>query len=414
MQDISLITIGAELLKGYIVNTNASNAGLMMKAQGFGFHRVITIDDTAEAIREAVDHELQHSRAVIISGGLGPTKDDVTKHTLAEWFGSELVMDKGVEKHLEERYEQTGRTLNPLTRNQAMVPEGCLVLQNDLGTAPGMAFPKEGRWVYSLPGVPYEMLGLMERRVIPHLQQQFAAGVFKRRVIRLAGIPESDAADRMAAMEGQLPPEMDIAYLPRPDGLWLEFTTHREDGDEAAAEAILEKAMPVLREGLDEFIYAEGDAPLPAILGEFLLDKGLTIAVAESLTGGTLAATIVSVSGASRYFQGSVSAYAVEVKEKVLEVPAATIAELGVVSAEVARGMAEGVRLLLGTDVALATTGEANATRTAPGEVWIGYADKSGSDARHAILRYTRKVNMERAANYALQFGLKKVRAAFE
>lgn len=414
MQDISLITIGAELLKGYIVNTNASNAGLMLREQGFGFHRVLTIDDTPEAIEAAVTNELRHSRVVIISGGLGPTKDDVTKHTLAKWFGSELVMDAETEQQLEDRYARSGRSLNPLTRHQALVPKGCTVLLNELGTAPGMAFPKDGRWVYSLPGVPYEMLNLLEKQVIPHMQTQFSAGVFHRQVLRLAGIPESDLQTRMSALEHRLPAGLDIAYLPRPDGLWLELTTKRTDGNSEAAQLVLDQALPVLREGLQSFIYAEGDRPLPALLGDFLVKKGLTLAVAESLTGGTLAAKIVSVSGASRYFMGSVTAYAVTVKEQLLQLDPALIRAHGVVSAEVAAAMAAGVRRLLKVDLALATTGEAEASREQPGQVYIGYADATQTATHHAILRYTRTVNMERAAYYALQFGLKKVQTAFE
>lgn len=414
MQDISLITIGAELLKGHIVNTNAAKAGLMLREQGFSLHRVLTINDDSHRIIDAVQTELQHSRVVIISGGLGPTKDDVTKHSLARWFGSELAKDIPTEQALEARYANSGRTLNPLTRQQALVPIGCTVLPNALGTAPGMAFEKEGRWVYALPGVPYEMLHLLEAQVIPHILTQFAGGAFRRRVLRLAGLPESDAADRMAALEAQLPAGLDIAYLPRQDGLWLEFTTHRADGDGVAADATLAAAWPILQAGLAEFIYAEGDAPLAQLLGEELLQRDWTLAVAESLTGGTLAAKIVSISGASRYFMGGVDAYAIRVKSSLLEVPPEMIAEAGVVSSAVAEAMAQGVRKLLGTDMALATTGEAEASKGNPGEVWIGYADAHQSDSQHAILRYTRTVNMERAAYYALQFGLKKVKATFE
>ena len=351
MASISLITIGTELLKGRIVNTNATQVGELLLQKGYSLDRVLTIGDTTSAIRENLAKELLFSDIVLISGGLGPTKDDITKQTLAEFFETELVMHEPTLAFLKNRYQRRPHALTELTRMQAMVPANCKVIPNSMGTAPGMCFEVEKKLVISMPGVPYEMLTMLEAGVLPLIQAAFPAAMRLSRIVRLADIPESVAARRMEKIEESLPTEISISYLPRADGLWLEISVHVSEDRGAEGRKMLEDACKTIYSLFEDKAYTEGDLPLPAILGNLLREKKLTISVAESLTGGRLAASLVSVSGASDYFLGSVTAYANRIKTDLLNVPSDLIEQNGVVSAEVACAMARGVRDLLKADI---------------------------------------------------------------
>ena len=414
MIQISLITIGTELLKGRIVNTNATEAANILKKYGFSISRVLTIADTRNAILSAVEAEIEGSDAVILSGGLGPTKDDITKFTLAEWFGTELVWHAPTLSYLEQRYKNRPKALTELTRRQAMVPEGSQVLPNPKGTAPGMAFARQNKWVFSLPGVPYEMLYLLENEVVPVLQNHFQTAMLHSRIIRVANIPESAAAMRMETIEASLPNSLEISYLPRLDGLWLEFSVRTQEHQLSLAEEVLKAADEQIWTLFEDKAYVRGNQPLEKELADICKRKQLTLAVAESLTGGSIAAKIVSISGASTFFQGSVTAYTIPVKVKTLGVDPQLIEEHGVVSEAVANAMASGVRNLLQTDIGLSSTGFAEADGDRTAQAWLGYADDRESAATWVRLLQDRKVNIERAANHALRWGLKKVQERFE
>ena len=413
MSSISLITIGTELLKGRIVNTNAAKAGEILQANGYSLDRVVTIGDTSTAIRENLSKEIQMSDIVLISGGLGPTKDDITKQTLAAYFKTELKWHEPTLAFLEDRYRDRPGTLTELTRRQALVPASCKVIANTMGTAPGMCFALADKLIISMPGVPYEMLTMLELGVLPLIRESFPAGIRLNRVIRLADIPESVAAERMEKIEASLAPEISLAYLPRADGLWLELSVRVPENKRNEAEEALAEAHKSVYQLFKDKAYAMGDTPLPKILGDLLREKKLTIAVAESLTGGALAASIVSISGSSDYFLGSVTAYASRIKTELLKVPADLIDQKGVVSADVANEMASGVRDLLKADIGLSTTGLAEADGDIRPHAYLGYADKSGNLARHVHFYYNRNVNIDRATNYCLQWGLKKVKERF-
>ncbi|MCI4666729.1 MAG: nicotinamide-nucleotide amidohydrolase family protein [Bacteroidia bacterium] len=411
MTRISFINIGNELLKGTIVNTNASNAGLILRKFGYRQHRVVMIPDTKEAIKSSLEEELNHSDVVFISGGLGPTKDDITKYTLAEHFGGDWVLHQPTLDFITDRFKRAGLELNELTQGQARVPDSCEVMLNERGTAPGMIFNKDGKYVFSMPGVPYEMLYMLEFKAIPKIQSFFPSQAYHFHTFRLAGIPESDVANRMETIEEELPQSIQIAYLPRLDGLWLELSAQQENEEETIAD--LEAAITKVRELFKDKSYAEGDRLIAEEVQSLFLDKKITLATAESITGGRIGARLVEVSGSSTYFKGSVVAYDVEVKKDLLKVPSKLIEEHGVVSEEVALAMAEGVRKLLNADVGLATTGYAESGENHAPEVWIALSGESFAFSRHARLRTVREVNLDRTAYYAMQLCLKKLKEAF-
>ncbi|RMG62500.1 MAG: nicotinamide-nucleotide amidohydrolase family protein [Bacteroidetes bacterium] len=406
MPRITFITIGSELLRGRIVNTNATEVALCLRRYGFALDRVLSIADDRAAIQAAVTAERAQAELVLISGGLGPTRDDITKHALAELTGCPLRWDEGLREQLAARYAARGRELNPLTAQQALVPEGWTVLPNAIGTAPGLSWRQDGSWLVAMPGVPFELLHIVEHELIPRLQQAFPAEAFAQRVIRLHGITESAAASRMEQLEADLLAGLEVSYLPRHDGLWIELGG-RLGGVEAPH--TLESASRAVADLFADTCYARSDAPVAALFLDACRGRGLTLAVAESLTGGQVAASLVQISGASEVFRGSVTAYDPAVKVQLLEVPAHWIQDPGVVSAPVAEAMAEGVRRLLGADIGLATTGLAEPDGDRPAQAWIGYADARGRGSEHTYLRYPRTVNITRLAQQALIFALKKV-----
>ncbi len=410
MINICLINIGTELLNGRITNTNATEVGKMLQEAGFSLAQTIVIPDSVEAIRRTVEESWRCHDVILISGGLGPTKDDVTKHVLAEWWGGELVEHQPTVEFLYRRYEEHGREMNPLTRSQALVPEGAEVLHNPVGTAPGMSFSKDGKWLVSMPGVPFEMRTIIEGHVIPRLKDQHASEVFLTSVIRLSNVSESEIALEIEDLEEALPEGLSLAFLPRMDGLWLELRGVASKVEADYLQDKLHQHVTAFRDRLGTRVYADNDFPLPKLLGEALLKQEASIAVAESLTGGKLAARIVSVSGASRYFEGSVTAYSLEAKTQHLGVPEPLIREKGVVSKEVAMAMAEGVQKAFGTTYALSTTGWAESPDegTRPG-AWVGYAGPDGTDAKWVSLFYRRSVNIDRVVERALAIALQKV-----
>lgn len=413
---ISLITIGSELLKGTIINTNAARAGTLLRDAGYQLHRVVTIGDQAEAIGQAVAEEMAHSEVVLMSGGLGPTQDDITKQTLSDIFGAQqMQLHEPTLAHLEQRYRHRGRALNDRTRAQALVPDVCEVVPNEQGTAPGMLFRREDRFLIALPGVPFEMLGMLQKEVIPLLQREKPSEVFLRAFIRLYRVPESEAAQRMADLEAAepLPPEIEVAYLPRADGLWLEVSAQAPPREaEQRHEQVERTAERIFRQFQAE-AYTRTPDDLASIVQKTFIEKRLTLAVAESMTGGAVAAKLVSISGASNFFKGSVTAYFTQIKTHMLGVPQETIAERGVVSAEVARAMATGVRERLQADVGLAITGRAEADGEAAAEAWLAYADAQGTEAEHVDFIYRRQTNIKRATHQLLLLGLEKVRQRF-
>lgn len=411
MSGISLITIGGELLRGRIVNTNTTEVGKLLRDNGFTLDRNVSIPDYPATIKDVVTEELAKNDVVLTSGGLGPTQDDLTKETLAGLFDTHLVMHEPTLRYLEKRYASRGRTLSERNRQQAMLPEACEAVPNPKGTAPGMLFRKGKKILISMPGVPFEMLHMMAHTVIPLLKAELKEEVFLHHTLRLRKVSESVAAVQVEEIQKQMSEGIDIAYLPRHDGLWLELGMRTQPEMVEVAQSQLKHAVALAASTFGSQVYAEGEKSVPEMLGEILKQKELTIAVAESMTGGVVAAKVVSVSGSSTYFEGSVTAYQIRQKVALLDIPASFFQTHDVISAEVAEAMAVGVKKLFNTDIGLATTGlaEKDTATDRPAQVWLGFADSTGASSRYVELFHDRNVNRERAASQALIFALEMI-----
>ncbi len=414
--DCELVTVGAELLLGFTVDTNAADASRALAAAGIRVARRSTVGDEPQAIRDAVAEALARSGVVIVTGGLGPTRDDVTRDAVAAHFGRRLLRDEALLRALEERFRTLGRGPMPeANRRQAEVPEGAVVLPNRWGTAPGLWLEDDrGRVAVLLPGVPVEMRGLLEQEVIPRLRERAqrrseapAAGagvVIRSRTLRTTGISESALADKVGDPARLLGPNVTLAWLPSPEGTDLRLTAWRMGA--AEADAALAKAAEALRSLVGGVCYGEGDADLAAVVLAELGRRGMRLAVAESCTGGLVGQRITAVPGSSTVFAGGVVAYDNDVKLHLLGVAADALAAQGAVSEEVARQMAAGAGRGLGADVAVSVTGIAGPDGGSPekpvGTVWIAVLFGSRLRAFHFLFPGERDVVRRRAAQAAL------------
>lgn len=359
----AIVTIGDEILIGQIVDTNSGFIAKSLDKIGIETHEMLSISDDRQHILDTFALLQNKVEVVVITGGLGPTKDDITKHTLCEYFEDTLVRNAEVENHVIDLIERAlGRVASQINKDQALVPSKCTVLYNQVGTAPGMWIKKENTVFISLPGVPYEMKYLIENQVIPKLVREYQRPYIVHKTILTYGQGESHVAERIEDWENQLPQCIKLAYLPSPGRVRLRLTARGEDKEQ------LEEAIATNVKSLDAIIHDiivgfEEDATIEVVLGKMLKENGKTIATAESCTGGKIAQLVASVPGASAYFKGSVVAYATEVKSKVLGISDAFIAEHSVVSKEVASAMALSVQKMMQTDYAIATTGNAGPTK---------------------------------------------------
>ena len=373
----TIITIGDEILIGQIVDTNSASISKHLNGAGITVEEKTSIGDEAEQIESTLHRALQSSQVVIITGGLGPTKDDITKHTLARIFNSPMHEDERVCEHVRTMLERRGITFNDLNRGQAMVPDACTVLFNAYGTAPGMWFEAEnGSVVISLPGVPFEMEHLMEDEVMPRLKTRFALRQIVHRTMITAGLPESMLAKRIEAWENALPPYLKLAYLPNPGAVRLRLSAYEVEGESVARE--IESRFEALRRIIPHNIIGFETATMQEVVHKILTERSLTLATAESCTGGSIATRFTAMPGASAYFLCGVVSYSNESKAELLGVDPADIARYGAVSEQVARQMAEGVRRTAGADYGVATTGIAGpsggSAEKPVGTVWIAVA----------------------------------------
>lgn len=417
--DCELVTVGTELVLGFTLDTNAAEMGRMLAAAGVRVARRATVADEPAEVRAAVQAALDRTGAVIVTGGLGPTKDDVTKPMVAEVFGRPLRSDPGILARLEEMYRRRGMPQMPAAnRSQADVPEGATVLPNPLGTAPGLWIEDErGRLAVLLPGVPKEMRGLMEHEVVPRLVRRMrergtaerrndGTRVIRSRVIRTTGIAESALADQVGEPEKLLPARVTLAWLPSLEGVDLRLTAWNLPPEEA--DAALQKAVEVLRPRIGDHGYGEESDDLAAVVLRALESAGARLAVAESCTGGLIGAKLTAVPGASRVFVGGVVAYEDDVKLGVLGVSADAIAQHGAVSEEVVRQMAAGAARVLGAEAAVAVTGiagpDGGSDQKPVGTVWIGVLWRDALRAFTHVLPGNREDVRHRAAQAALNY----------
>jgi nicotinamide-nucleotide amidase len=382
---LEVVTIGTELVLGLTPDTNAAELGRALAAAGAEIVRHVAVPDRPAAIRAAIAEALERTGFVIATGGLGPTRDDMTKHEVAALFGKPLRLDEAVLKSLEARFRRLGRPMPAVNRTQAEVPEGATVLPNPRGTAPGLWLEDGGgRVAVLLPGVPSEMRGLLVEAVLPRIAQRAGGGrVVLSRTLRTTGVPESALAERIGPVEDDIAP-LTLAYLPSTEGVDLRVTAWGLRNDEA--ERLLAAAVTVLRERAGEHSYGEDGTDLAAVVLDLL--RGQRLAVGESCTGGLVAARITAVPGASEVFAGGVVAYADGVKRDLLGVSAATLEAHGAVSEETVRAMAEGVQRRFDAGATIAVTGIAGPTGGTPekpvGTVWL--AARFGTDT-HAVKR---------------------------
>ena len=412
----TIITIGDEILIGQIVDTNSASISKHLNGAGITVEEKTSIGDEAEQIESTLHRALQSSQVVIITGGLGPTKDDITKHTLARIFNSPMHEDERVCEHVRTMLERRGITFNELNRGQAMVPDVCTVLFNAYGTAPGMWFETEnGSVVISLPGVPFEMEHLMEDEVMPRLKARFALRANVHRTMITAGLPESMLAERIAKWEDSLPEWVKLAYLPSPNIVRLRLSAYNQEDGEATRAAI-DELFDKLYDIIPQHIVGFEEATMQALVHDIMCKRGLTLATAESCTGGTIASRFTAMAGASAYFLGGVVAYANEAKRDILGVNYDDILEHGAVSECVARQMAEGVRRITGADYAIATTGiagPAGGSEAKPvGTVWMAIATPQRTVAMMRASGSDRGQIINRASAYAIEMLYKELKEA--
>jgi len=399
-----IINIGDEILIGQIVNTNSTWLAEKLESIGLKVRQITAISDDKAHIIEALDRASSKSNLVVITGGLGPTEDDITKKTLAEYFGTKLVENQEVLAHLKTFIEARNLTLNALNIKQAELPESCTVIPNIIGTAAGMWFEKGNTIFISMPGVPFEMKKMFEESFMPMLQSHFKTPEIVHFTIQTYGIPESNLAELIADWERNLPKTVKLAYLPSPERLRLRLSTISTD--KAETEQFMLAEYEKLRGIIGNAIYAVGDKYLHETIGDILREKHATLSTAESCTGGNISRLITSISRSSDYFKGAVVAYSNDIKMRILGVESETLKNFGAVSEQTVKEMAVGVMRLYETDYAISVSGIAGpngATDGKPvGTTWIAVADKNGVRAERFVFGTQRDTNIRRASSKAL------------
>ena len=398
-----LITIGDELLIGQVVDTNSAWMGRELNNIGIEVLRIVSVRDREEEILEAIDNAMKRVNIVLVTGGLGPTKDDITKQTLCKYFNTELIFS-------EEVFENVKRVLagkipmNKLNKGQAMVPKNCTVINNPVGSASVSWFERDGKVLVSMPGVPPEMTTVMAESVLPKLHERFQTDVIMHQTFLVQHYPESVLAEKLEAWEVALPDCIKLAYLPKLGIIRMRLTGRGHDRKEV--ETLLNREKAKLETILGEDIFSEEDTPLEVIIGELLKKRKLTVSTAESCTGGSIAERLKSIAGSSEYFKGSIVAYSNEVKKDLLYVSSETLEKYGAVSEETVIEMVKGAMKALKTDCAVATSGIAGPGGGTPekpvGTVWIAAGYKNEIRTYKQETNRGRAMNIERAGNNAL------------
>ena len=399
----SLITIGDELLIGQTVDTNSAYIGQQLNSIGIWVRRRIAIGDVKKDILRTLAEESKESSLIILTGGLGPTADDITKPALAEYFGSRFVLNEAALENVKEIFRRVNRPLIERNIKQAEVPHNCSVLQNTRGTAPGMWFEKEGVIYISLPGVPHEMKGLMEE-VMLRLQQQLALSAIEHRTLVTWGKGESELAEHITDFEAGLPPHIKLAYLPSYGMVKLRLTG--KGTDKEALQKEMETFFSQLQQKVQPWLVTDKDVPVQVVLHDMLKSKGKMVATAESCTGGYIAHLLTERPGSSATYKGGVVSYANAAKEAALGVQSNTLQQHGAVSEETVTEMAKGILNNLEADYAIATSGilgpEGGTPDKPVGTVWIAVGDRTEIKAAKYFVRFDRRRNMEQTAHYAL------------
>lgn len=407
-----IISIGDELLIGQVVNTNASWIANQLNQAGVEVNRIITISDKETAITDAITASLNYAEIVILTGGLGPTNDDITKKTLVRFFNGKLILHQPTAIQLETFFRNRGIQSNRLNKMQAYIPDNCTPIINQKGTAPGMWFEKDNKIIISLPGVPIEMKHMISEYIIPKLKSNFSLPPLLHKTIKTFGIPESLLAEKISVWENNLPSNIKLAYLPNLGMVRLRISisgTTEQEGVKILAQET-EKLLPIIGNN----IYGFDDDTLEEAIGKKLKNKNLSLSVAESCTGGSISARITTVPGASAYFLGGIIAYSNELKINKLGVKRSSIEQYGAVSEKVAEEMATGIRNSTKSTYSISITGIAGPDGGTPqkpiGTTWIGIAGPKGCYARHFLMGTDRDRNIARATITALSLFFKEIK----
>lgn len=414
--EAEIITIGDEILIGQVVDTNSAWMGQQLNLAGIKVKQITSVTDDPAHIVKALDEARSRATVILITGGLGPTKDDITKKTLATYFGMGWRTDEAVLQHVTEIFARFGREITPINKLQAQVPDGCEVLHNDMGTAPGMWFDHNGCVFISMPGVPFEMKSIMTTGVLPRLRSRFKLPFIFHKTILTQGIGESALAEQIEPWEDSLAAlNIKLAYLPSPGIVRLRMTS---SGEEETVRKNITAKLAELQQQIPEYIFGYDDDVLPDVLGKLLLGKNATLAVAESCTGGLIASQVTGIAGSSAYFIGGVVAYSNQVKMQLLGVKSESLEKHGAVSEEVVRQMAEGIRRVMHTDYSIATTGIAGpgggSEEKPVGTIWIAVSGPNGTITKKGQFGDKRHLNMQRAATSALNMLRKHVEGTLE
>ncbi len=405
-----IINIGDELLIGQVINTNASWMSEQLNMAGFPVCRISIIPDDPQHILDALKESGERSELILLTGGLGPTKDDITKETLCKYFNTRLIFDPMAFKAIKKLFKARGFPVTKINRKQAEIPENCTAIPNTNGTASGMWFEKESadndkKHVFiSMPGVPFEMKTMMVNEVIPRLKKFFKPVTFLHHTILTQGLGESFLSDLLEDWETRLPANLHLAYLPQPGIVRLRLTGQGDN--EVQLQKQMNEEMTSMKSLIQDYIFGEGNDTLEAVVGKLLKDEGYTLTTAESCTGGYIAHLITSIPGSSAYYIGSIIAYSNEIKMKELGVTEKILQEYGAVSEEVVRQMAVSIRNKFGSDYSIAISGIAGpdgGTKDKPvGLVWIAIAGPLGVQSNKYLFGDNRERNIRRAALQAL------------
>ena len=400
-----IISIGDELLVGQVVNTNATWMAQHLHEIGIPVRQIVSIADEASEITRSIDEAFAHSDVILLTGGLGPTKDDITKRTLVSYFKTELVFHQPSFENLKKLYAARGwGKISEVNRKQSEVPANCTPMINHLGSAPGMWFEQDGKILVSLPGVPFEMEAMMEEYILPHLASQDNLRVVAHKTIQTQGIGESLLSEMISEWEENLPVNIKLAYLPQPGMVRLRLTGYGASKDKILKE--IDVFISRLQKLIPDLIFGYGNDTMEQVVGRLLREKHLTLSTAESCTGGFLAHLITSVPGASDYFLGSVIAYSNDVKHTFLGVSEESLRQFGAVSEQVVKEMAQGARQRFNTDFAISVSGiagpDGGSIEKPVGTVWIGLASKAGITTQKFMFGEHRGRNIMRAALAAL------------
>lgn len=407
MVNAKIISIGDEILIGQIVNTNASFIGSKLYSIGIRVEKVSTIGDTEEPLLNELEDSINNFDLTIITGGLGPTHDDRTKPVLIKYFNDELISDEKVLEHIKIFFEKRNVKMPETNYEQALVPKNSKIIWNANGTAPGIWIEKDSKVVIALPGVPHETIAMMDNQILELLREKFSGKLnykLKSKTILTTGIGESVLSEMIGDVE-RIIGKNNLAFLPSPYGVRLRIDVEGKSEDECSEKIFIIERK--LREKIGKYIYGENSDLMEKIIGELLIEKGLTLSIAESCTGGLISMRLTDISGSSNYFKGGICTYSNESKINMLNVNSGTISTYGSVSEETAKEMSENVRLKFKTDMGISTTGIAGPTGgTADkpvGLVWIGYSDSKQNFAKKYLFGDNRNIVRVRASQMALE-----------